>query len=101
MLHYLRKTQMCVICGKVFTSTPKDKRGEILYEHHWNLSKNVKKMFESKRSDDIVNQFFKIVGDNKANMMELLECMSRYDCEDKELLVDVRMKIQERIKEIE
>ena len=101
MLHYLRKTQMCIVCRRIFVSTPKDKRGEILYEHHWNLSKNVKKMFESKRPDDIVDNFFKVVGNNRADMMELLDCMSRYDCEDKELLADVCMKIQDRIKEIE
>ena len=92
---------MCIVCRRIFVSTPKDKRGEILYEHHWNLSKNIKSMFESKRSDDIVNQFFKIVGNNKANMMELLDCMSRYDCKDKELLTDVCEKIQERIDKIE
>lgn len=107
MLHYLQKTQMCLICGKVFVSTPTDNRGEILYNQHWKISKNIKRIFdeskdvhEIKRSDDIVRKFLKITGDNKANIVMLLDCLSRYDCKDKKLLEDVCKKIQKRLEDL-
>ena len=108
MFHYLQKTQMCLICGRVFVSTPTDNRGEILYNQHWKISKNIKRIFdeskdvhEIKRSDDIVRKFLKITGDNKANIVMLLDCLSRYDCKDKKLLEDVCRKLQEKIEEKE
>lgn len=107
-MHYLRKTQMCIVCGKLFVSTPTDNREEILYNQHWKISKNIKRIFdeskdvhESKRSDDIVRKFLKVTGDDKANMAMLLGCLCRYDCKDKELLKDVCNRIQEKINEIE
>ena len=108
MLHYLQKTQMCLICGRVFVSTPTDNRGEILYNQHWKISKNIQRIFdeskdvhESKRSDDIVRKILKITGGNKANIVMLLDCLSRYDCKDKKLLEDVCRKLQEKIEEKE
>ena len=106
MFNYLQKTQMCLICGKVFVSTPTDNRGEILYSQHWKISKNIQRVFDeskdvhdSKRSDDIVNKFLKVTGNDKANMVMLLDCLCRYDCKDKELLEDVCGKLQEKIEE--
>ena len=99
---------MCLIYRRLFISTPTDNRGEILYNQHWKISKNIKRIFdeskdvhESKRSDDIVMKFLNITGDNKANMVMLLDCLCRYDCKDKELLEDVCMKMQEKIEEKE
>ena len=99
---------MCLICGLVFVSTPTDNRGEILYNQHWKISKNIKRIFdeskdvhEIKRSDDIVRKFLKITGDNKANIVMLLDCLCRYDCENKKLLEDVRGKLQEKIEDLE
>lgn len=107
MFNYLQKTQMCLICGRVFVSTPTDNRGEILYNQHWKISKNIKRIFdeskdvhEIKRSDDIVRKFLKITGDNKANIVMLLDCLSRYDCKDKKLLEDVCRKLQKRLEDL-
>ena len=104
MLHYLQKTQMCLICGRVFVSTPTDNRGEILYNQHWKISKNIQMIFneskdvrDSKKSDDIVRKFLNITGDDKTNIVMLLDCLCRYDCKDKDLLEDVRGKLQERL----
>ena len=108
MLHYLQKTQMCLICGRVFVSTPTDNRGEILYNQHWKISKNIQRIFnesknvrDSKRSDDIVRNFLNITGNDKANMVMLLDCLCRYKCNDKKLLEDVRRKLQERLEDLE
>ena len=99
---------MCLICGRVFVSTPTDNRGEILYNQHWKISKNIKRIFDeskdvhdSKKSDDIVRKFLNITGNDKANMMMLLDCLCRYDCENKKLLEDVCRKLQEKIEEKE
>ena len=99
---------MCLICGQVFVSTPTDNRGEILYNQHWKISKNIQRIFnesknvrDSKRSDDIVRNFLKVTGDDKTNMMMLLDCLCRYDCKDKKLLEDVCKKLQEKIEEKE
>ena len=95
---------MCLICGKVFVSTPTDNRGEILYNQHWKISKNIKRIFDeskdvhdSKKSDDIVRKFLNITGDDKTNIVMLLDCLCRYDYNDKDLLEDVRGKLQERL----
>ena len=108
MFHYLQKIQMCPICGRLFISTSTDNRGDILYNQHWKISKNIQRIFneskdvcDSKRSDDIVRKFLKITGDNKANIVMLLDCLSRYDCKDKKLLEDVCRKLQEKIEEKE
>ena len=97
---------MCMICRRLFISTPTDNREEILYDQHWKISKNIKRIFdeskdvhEIKRSDDIVRKFLKITGDNKANIVMLLDCLSRYDCKDKKLLEDVCGKLQEKIRQ--
>ena len=99
---------MCLICRRLFISTPTDNRGEILYNQHWKISKNIKRIFdeskdvhESKRSNDIVMKFLNITGDNKANMVMLLDCLCRYDCKDKGLLEDVCRKLQERLADLE
>ena len=106
MLHYLQKTQMCLICGRVFVSTLTDNRGEILYNQHWKISKNIQRIFneskdvrDSKKSDDIVRKFLKVTGDDKANIVMLLDCLCRYDCKDKKLLEDVCRKLREKIEE--
>ena len=108
MFHYLQKIQMCPICGRLFISTPTDNRGEILYNQHWKISKNIKRIFdesksvhESKRSDDIVRKFLNITGNDKANMVMLLDCLCRYDYKDKKLLEDVCRKLQERLEDLE
>ena len=108
MFNYLQKTQMCLICGRVFVSTPTDNRGEILYNQHWKISKNIKRIFDeskdvldSKKSDDIVRNFLNITGNDKANILMLLDCLCRYDCKDKKLLEDVCRKLQEKIEEKE
>ena len=108
MLHYLQKTQMCLICGKVFVSTPTDNRGEILYNQHWKISKNIQRIFneskdvrDSKKSDDIVRKFLNITGDDKTNIVMLLDCLCRYDYNDKDLLEDVCGKLQEKIEDLE
>ena len=97
-----------MICRRLFISTPTDNREEILYDQHWKISKNIKRIFdeskdvhEIKRSDDIVRKFLKITGDNKANIVMLLDCLSRYDCKDKKLLEDVCEKLQEKIEDLE
>lgn len=107
MFNYLQKTQMCLICRRLFVSTPTDNRGENLYNQHWKISKNIKRIFdeskdvhESKRSDDIVKKFLKITGDNKANIVMLLDCLCRYDCKDKKLLEDVCGKLQKRLEDL-
>ena len=104
MFNYLQKTQTCLICGKVFVSTPTDNRGEILYNQHWKISKNIKRIFDeskdvldSKKSDDIVRNFLNITGNDKANIVMLLDCLCRYDCKDKKLLKDVCRKLQMRL----
>ena len=104
MFNYLQKTQMCLICGRVFVSTPTDNRGEILYNQHWKISKNIQMIFneskdvrDSKKSDDIVRKFLNITGDDKTNIVMLLDCLCRYDYNDKDLLEDVRGKLQERL----
>ena len=108
MFNYLQKTQACLICGRVFVSTPTDNRGEILYNQHWKISKNIQRIFneskdvrDSKKSDDIVRKFLNITGNDKANMVMLLDCLCRYDCKDKKLLEDVCKKLQEKIEEKE
>lgn len=108
MFNYLQKTQMCLICRRAFVSTPTDNCGEILYNQHWEISKNIQMIFDeskdvhdSKRSDDIVSKFLKITGDNKANIVMLLDCLYRYDCKDKDLLEDVCGKLQEKIEDLE
>ena len=95
---------MCLICGRVFVSTPTDNRGEILYNQHWKISKNIQRIFneskdvrDSKKSDDIVSKFLNITGDDKTNIVMLLDCLCRYDYNDKDLLEDVRWKLQERL----
>ena len=106
MFDYLQKTQMCLICRRVFVSTPTDNRGEILYNQHWRISKNIQRIFneskdvhDSKKSDDIVRKFLNITGDNKDNIVMLLDCLCRYDCKDKDLLEDVCGKLQEKIRQ--
>ena len=106
MFNYLQKTQMCLICRRVFVSTPTDNRGEILYNQHWKISKNIQRIFDesknvhdSKRSDDIVRKFLDVTSDDKTNMMMLLDCLCRYKCNDKKLLEDVRGKLQERLED--
>ena len=99
---------MCLICRRLFISTPTDNREEILYDQHWKISKNIQRIFDeskdmhdSKRSDDIVSKFLKITGDNKANIVMLLDCLCRYDCKDKKLLENACRKLQEKIEEKE
>ena len=108
MFNYLQKTQMCLICRRVFVSTPTDNREEILYDQHWKISKNIKRIFDeskdvhdSKKSDDIVRKFLNITGNDKANTVMLLDCLCRYDCKDKKLLENVCKKLQEKIEEKE
>ena len=97
---------MCLICRRVFVSTPTDNRREILYNQHWEISKNITRIFDeskdvhdSKRSDDIVRKFLDVTSDDKTNMMMLLDCLCRYKCNDKKLLEDVRGKLQERLED--
>ena len=102
MLPYLQKTQMCIVCGKIFVSTPDERQEEFHYNRHYDFSKNVKSIMENNTVSGAVNDFFKVVGEaDQDDMMEFLDCLSRYEYEDKEMLADVCEKIQERIEEIE